>query len=270
MKIVVLGGTGVAGRATVAAALARGWSVVVASRSGGAPEGADGCEVDAATGTGLAEAFAGADVVVDATNALRTRRGAAVRTFTAMAGHVQDTAARSGVGRIVVLSIVGIDDVPYAYYEAKLAQERAYRAGAVPVVVQRTTQFFEFADQMLAFGRRGPLALVPVMRSQPVAVADVGEALCDAASEALPGDGFAPELAGMEVLMVPDMVRRLVRARGESVRVLPVRVPGRAGVLMAKGSLIPAQPRLAPTTFDAWLAGQSYRATGGDGAVLDG
>lgn len=254
MKIVVLGGTGVAGRATVAAALARGWSVVVASRSGGAPEGADGCEVDAATGTGLAEAFAGADVVVDATNALRTRRGAAVRTFTAMAGHVQDTAARSGVGRIVVLSIVGIDEIPYAYYEAKLAQEAAYREGSVPVVVQRTTQFHEFAEQMLAFGRHGPLAVVPSMRSQPVAVADVADALCDAASGGLPVDGFAPELAGPEVLTVPDMVRRLVRARGESVRVVPVRIPGRAGRMMATGALLPERPRVATTPFDDWLA----------------
>jgi uncharacterized protein YbjT (DUF2867 family) len=63
MKLVVLGGSGSLGRAIVGKAKAAGHEVVAASRSGDV-------KVDVTMGQGLAEAFAGADVVMDATNAL--------------------------------------------------------------------------------------------------------------------------------------------------------------------------------------------------------
>src|SRR6185295_8143260 len=63
MRVVVLGGSGDLGRAIVTKAKAAGHDVTSASRRGDV-------KVDVTTGRGLDEAFAGVDVVMDATNAL--------------------------------------------------------------------------------------------------------------------------------------------------------------------------------------------------------
>src|SRR5690606_9701734 len=103
-------------------------------------------------------------------------RAKAMAFFSTAAANLAAAAARAGVSRIVVLSIVGVDRIPFGYYEAKLAQEVTLRAGAVPVTVLRATQFHEFADQNL---RRvpGPVALIPRMRMRPVASSEVADDL---------------------------------------------------------------------------------------------
>jgi uncharacterized protein YbjT (DUF2867 family) len=118
--------------------------------------------------------------------------------------------------------------------------------------VLRATQFHEFAEQTLARSR-GPLAVVPRMRSQPVAAREVGAELARLAVG--PALGLAPELAGPEVLEVTDMVREVVRRRGLRTAVLPVRVPGRAGRAMAGAALLPTGtgPR-GRQPFAEWLA----------------
>ena len=59
MKIVVIGGNGLVGKQLVATLREQGHEAVSASRSSG---------VDMLTGAGLAEALAGAEVVVDVSN----------------------------------------------------------------------------------------------------------------------------------------------------------------------------------------------------------
>jgi hypothetical protein len=62
---------------------------------------------------------------------------------------------------------------------------------------------------------------------------------------------------------MPDMVRRLVIARGEHRLVIPVRLPGDVGKAMAEGGLLPAGdgPR-GRQTFDEWLAIEGAGRTG--------
>jgi uncharacterized protein YbjT (DUF2867 family) len=90
------------------------------------------------------------------------------------------------------------------------------------------------------------------MRSQPVAAREVAQALVVLA-QAAPA-GRVPDLAGPEVLEVPDMVRALLRSRGSRRLVLPVKVPGAAGRAMASGALLPTGdgPR-GTQTFAQWL-----------------
>jgi NAD(P)-dependent dehydrogenase (short-subunit alcohol dehydrogenase family) len=61
--------------------------------------------------------------------------------------------------------------------------------------------------------------------------------------------------AGPEPQDLVDMARRTLAARGESVRLVPSWRNGPFGVEMAGEVLLPGPgARLAPTTFDAWLA----------------
>ena len=124
-------------------------------------------------------------------------------------------------------------------------------AGAVPVTVLRATQFHEFPGQILARMRVGPLALVPHMRSQPVAARTVGAHLARLAAER---PGGVVELAGAEVHDIADLARRLVRAQGTGPRVVAVSLPGKAGRDMRSGAwLATAETTVDGPTFDEWL-----------------
>lgn len=163
------GGTGVAGRYAVGAAGAAGHAVVALSRSGG---------VDVVAGAGLDAALDGVDVVVDTLNGPSTNRAKAIAFFVAASANLQASAARSGEGRLVVLSVVGVDRVPgFAYCDAKVAHEAAARSGPVPVTVVRAIQFHEFAGQLLDRMAVGPVAPIPTMRTRPVEARTVGEHL---------------------------------------------------------------------------------------------
>ena len=227
MRVAVAGGTGLTGRHVAESLAAAGHEPVLLARSKG---------VDLVTGTGLAEALVAADAVVDVSNVTTTRREVSERFFTAATSHLRDAAADAGVGHYVLLSIVGIDRVDLPYYAGKRRQEQLLAAGTVPWTVLRTTQFHEFAAQLLA-RMRGPVALVPSMLTRPVAVAEVADALV----EALDGGpvGYATELAGPEQLQLTDMVRQVLRRRRERRRVLPVRLPGKVGRQLRTGGALP-------------------------------
>lgn len=245
MRVAVLGGTGVAGRATVEALRANGHEPVALSRGSG---------VDLRSGAGLTEGLAGAEAVVDTTNVAATKAEASRAFFEQTAGNLVRAAAETGIGHVVALSIIGIDRVPYGYYQGKVRQEEVLATSSVPVTVLRTTQFHEFAAQYLD-RFRGPLVLVPRWRVQPVAVREVGRALAQAATR--PPSGRL-ELAGPRQERMGDMVRRVTKVRGDRRIVLEVPLPGGTGRAMAAGGTLPqGEVMLGEETFEEWLAHRS-------------
>jgi uncharacterized protein YbjT (DUF2867 family) len=244
MRVAVAGGTGVVGGHVVASLERRGHEAVVLSRSRG---------VDLLTGRGLDEALTATDAVVDVSNVTTLNRRTAVDFFSRSAARLSEAEVRAGVRHHVVLSIVGVDRVDSGYYAGKLAQEAAVRDGPVPFTILRATQFHEFAAQVLD-RTRGPVALVPRMRVQPVAAVEVGERLAALAEAPLAG-GYVPELAGPEVHDLGRLARRVARARRRRRLVVTVPVPGAAGRAMSGGALLPrGETTLGTLTFDDWLA----------------
>ena len=241
MKIAVAGGTGVAGRWTVEALRAGDQEAFVIARSAG---------VDLVTGEGLEAALAGVDAVIDATNVASTGRRVSSEFFEATARTLMRTAATAGVRHIVALSIVGIDRVPYGYYQGKLRPEQVLPDSAVPVSILRAAQFHEFAGQYLA-KVPGPVVIVPRWRAEPVAAREVGAALAQIAV----GDPVAmSELAGPREEIMADMIRQVVRARGDRRLVVSVRMPGAAGQALAAGGGLSERPgRRRTPTFTDWV-----------------
>lgn len=242
MKVAVAGGTGVTGRRVVAAATAAGHETVALSRATG---------TDLVTGHGLDDVLKGVDVVVDVSNVVTIRRGASRAYFDAAGRNLLRAGERAGVTHHIALSIVGMDRVDFGYYEGKRRQEELLRSGSVPWTVLRATQFHEFTRQTLE-RYPGPLAVVPRMTTQPVAVREVADELVRLVSG--PPQGMAPELAGPAIESLVDMARRYLRASGQRRRVLPLRMPGSAGAAMAADGLLPegGGPR-GTVTFDQWL-----------------
>jgi len=250
MRIAVAGGTGVVGRHTVRAAESAGHDVTVLSRRRG---------VDVLDEAALAAALQDIDVVIDTLNVTTTRRGPAEEFFTGTSRRLGAAAAASGVSHLVTLSILGIDAASgYGYYQAKLAQERVVTSGSVPATILRAAQFHEFLAQVLSITRKGPIALMPRMRSQPVAARTVGEHLVRAA-EARPGGIVG--LAGPGVHEMPDLARRLLGWRRVRAVVVAVPIPGSGGRAIRRGALL-ATPdtTIDGPTFDEWLAGEDAAA----------
>jgi uncharacterized protein YbjT (DUF2867 family) len=247
MKVAVAGGTGVVGRHVVEQLAAAGHDPLVLARATG---------VDLLTADGLAERLVGVDAVIDTTSVATTAKKAAVSFFTTTTRHLLEAGAAAGVGHHLLLSIVGIDEIPFGYYVGKVAQERLVEQGPVPWSIVRAPQFHEFAEQMIERASVGPVTIVPGMRSATMAAAEVAAVVVEVATGA--PQGRVRDLRGPETAEMSDLVGKVVAQRGERRRVMRARVPGKAGRLMASGALVAADPATVGTqTFDAWLAGRA-------------
>lgn len=239
MRIAIAGGTGQAGAQAAVAARERGHEVVVLARSEG---------IDLVSGAGAAAALDGVDAVIDASG---VRPGDDPIAFHRT---VVRTLASADPPHLVVLSIVNCDRAgDYPLYAGKLAQERAAEESGIPFTIARTTQFHEFAAQIWRMGARGPLHFSPRMRTQPVAVREVGARLVDLA-EAAPV-GRAADLGGPREESLVEMVRRYARASGAGRAVIPINLGGAFGGAQRDGSLLPGPDALrGDQTFDEWVA----------------
>lgn len=245
MRVAVVGGTGLVGRYVTETLTRAGHDAVIIARSHG---------VDLRSGDGLDQALAGVEAVIDVTNSTDSDPDKVRAFFGAATGNLLAAERRAGVGHHVVLSIVGVDLVEgNAHYAGKRHQEALVEAGDVPSTILRATQFHEFAEMVVSWTRRGDVATLPPLLVQPVAAADVGTILAEIATG--PPQGRARDLAGPEPQDLVDMARRALAARGESIRLVPSWRNGPFNVEMAGEVLLPGpDARLAPTTFDAWLA----------------
>jgi uncharacterized protein YbjT (DUF2867 family) len=246
VRIAVAGGTGVVGQHVVRELEDAGHQAVVLARSRG---------VDVTTGAGLDVALAGADAVIDVTNVASTARKASIAFFEAATRNLLASGERAGIRHHVALSVVGCDRVDFGYYFGKRRQEELVLSGTRPASVLRVTQFFEFAEQFIVPSRM-PVAVVPRMRTQPIAAREVAAALVALAVG--PPVGRAPDMAGPREEQMVDMVRRLKRLRGSRRLLVPVTLPGRTGQGMTGGALLPigSGPR-GRESFSDWLQSEA-------------
>ncbi|MFI7213933.1 SDR family oxidoreductase [Micromonospora maritima] len=246
MRMAVAGATGNIGARTVAALEHAGHQVVRISRSLG---------VDLTDGYGLDAALTGVDAVIDASNCPATDRDEAVAYFGATTRNLLAAEQRAGVRHHVLLSIVGVDRVDgNAHYAGKREQERLVAEGRVPWTIVRATQFHDFAAMVTSWTEQDGVAAVAPLLVQPIAPADVADVLAEIAPGA--PQGRYRDVAGPEPQDLVDMARRTNEKRGHRVRLVPT-WSSSFGPEMAGDVLLPDPgARIAPTTFDEWLAGQ--------------
>jgi uncharacterized protein YbjT (DUF2867 family) len=244
MRIAVAGATGNIGALTVAALERGGHDIVRISRSLG---------VDLTTGDGLDEALAGVQAVVDASNGPATDRAETVAYFGGATRNLLAAEERAGVRHHVLLSIVGIHRVDgNPHYAGKREQERLVSAGPVPWTIVPVTQFHDFAAMVAGWTEQDGVATIAPLLVQPIAPADVADVLAEIATGEPQGRYI--DVAGPEPQDLVDMARRTNEARGHTVKLVPT-WSGLFGPEMAGNVLLPGDgARIAPTTFDDWLA----------------
>ncbi|MDN4615051.1 NAD(P)H-binding protein [Leifsonia sp. F6_8S_P_1B] len=258
-RVLVVGGTGLAGRAVTAEAVERGHDVVVAARR--TPDddadayvpGAVYVTTDLVTGSGLEEAVDGADVIVDASNGVGRQ---AAHVFAFGAQNLLHTAARFGVNSAVLLSVAGIDGSGYAYYRAKAEQERAYLDSPLETRVVRATQFHDFVTAIFERGRPFGTLLAPSRtRFQPIAVADVARVLVDAAEGA--GEPGVRTVAGPRIESARELAEQWKRHSGSRRPVVPVRLGGALGATWRAGRNLAPEHAIDGIGYGAWLSSRA-------------
>jgi uncharacterized protein YbjT (DUF2867 family) len=247
MWVAVVGATGRIGRFTVEALERRGHETVGISRTQG---------VDVHTGEGVVMALRGVDAVVDACSCNATDRDEAVAFFSRSTRNLLEAERQAGVQHHVLLSIAGLTRVTgNAHYAGKRAQEELVDRGPVPWSIVRATHFHDFAEMVTTWTERDGSATIAPLLIQPVAPADVADVLAEVATGQ--PQGRCPDLAGPEPQDLVDLARRTRAARGTSIRLVPT-WSGVFGLDMAGDVLLPGPgARIAPTTFDDWLAGET-------------
>jgi uncharacterized protein YbjT (DUF2867 family) len=250
MKIVVIGGSGLIGKKLIP--ILRGWGheAVSASPSSG---------VNTITGQGLAEAVAGADVVVDVTNAPSWEDKAVLEFFETSTRNILAAESAAGVWHHVALSVVGADRIPDSgYLRAKVAQENLITASNVRYTILRATQFFEFLAAIAGPG--ADTVRLPAAPMQPLAADDVAAALADVVVGS-PANSVL-EVAGPESLSIAAFVAKALAASGDTRTVVADKQARYYGAALDDLGLTPrlANPRIAPTRFAAWLDRSAARA----------
>ena len=154
----------------------------------------------------------------------------------------------------VLLSIVGIDRIEggTAHYWGKREQERLIEEGRVPWTIVPATQFHDFAASAASWTERDGVATIAPLLVEPIAPDDIAEVLAEVATGE--PQGRYVDVACPEPRDLFDMARRTNDVLGRKVKLVPT-WSGPLGEEMAGNVLLPGEnARIAPTTFDQWLA----------------
>jgi len=228
MKITVVGASGLIGTKVVALLEGAGHEVVAASRSTG---------VDVKTGAGLAEAVAGADVLVDVTNSPSFEDDPVMEFFSTSTTNLVTAAKAAGVTHYVALSIVGVDGLPDSgYLRAKVVQEKIITESGLPYTILRATQFAEFADAITDSLTAGDEVRVPDALIQPIAADEVAS---DVARAAVAGPlGGIANIGGPQKISFEQMARDVLDRRGDDKTVVVDPEARYFGTRLAERSLV--------------------------------
>lgn len=243
MRIAVIGGTGLIGSQVVKLLNAGGHEAVPHSPTTG---------LDLVSGSGLHEALADADVVVNLTNS-PTFDEASPEFFRTTMENLLSAAKDAEVGHAVILSIVGAELVPdLAYYRAKVLQEDILKAGPVPYSIVRATQFFEFMPAALSWTADEHTVRLPGTLVQPMASDDVARAVAEV-SVGAPLQGTR-NVAGPEVFRLDELGKITLAAHGDQRTVTTDDTAGMFAAAPGDSLIAKDGAVIFPTKYRDWLA----------------
>lgn len=244
MKIVVIGGTGRVGAEIVAQVKAAGHEAVAASRSTG---------INALTGEGLADALAGAEVAIDASNSPSFEDEAVLRFFQTSTGNLLAAATAAGVKHYVALGVVGTQRLAESgYFRAKVAQERLVAGASIPYTIVQATQFFEFVPILVDAATDGSTVRVPPVLIQPMSSSDAARIIVDIALSQ-PVNGTV-EIAGPEQVRIDELFRAWLAAHHDSRTVAADPRTRFFGAALDERTLVAGDgARLSENRFGEWV-----------------
>ena len=244
MKVVIIGGTGLIGSKVVTLLRQQGHEAVPAAPDTG---------VNTLTGEGLTDALAGADVVIDVSNAPSFEDAAVLDFFRTSTGNILAAEAAAGVRHHVALSVVGSERLPESgYMRAKTQQEKLIKESGIPYSIVHATQFFEFVPRIADGLTVGTEVRVPPVLFQPIAAEDVAKTVGTVAV-GRPVNGTI-EVGGPQQFRFDEILRRALAARKDTRVVIADPKARYFGAILEQRSLIPGEgARVGEITLEEYV-----------------
>jgi len=250
--VLLTGATGVLGRELRPRLRDRGHEVRAASRSPPTGSRAEWAELDLVDGRGIQNAVDGVDIIVHAAS---DARGDSEAVDVYGTERLLEAASDADIENFVYVSIVGIDDIPYTYYEHKLAAEQAVEASPVPSTIVRSTQFHPFVASLLTSVSKFPVWPLPTKFTlQPIDTGEAAEEIAEYAT--VEAEGRVPDIGGPAVLSVRELAEAYREERGLRRPILRLPIPGSIASAFRAGKATCADRNVGTTTWREWLAAQ--------------
>jgi uncharacterized protein YbjT (DUF2867 family) len=253
-RVLITGGTGDLGQALVPRLQSAGYTVRITSRRSPPADkepSIEWAQVNLVTGEGTAEAMTGVGTVIHAASSPfkdtyvvdveGTRRLLAA-------------AEKASVGHFLYISIVGIDHIPYKYYQSKLAAEKVIEESkGVPWSILRATQFHNLADMVLQGLAKFPIILFPLSDFQ-FQLIDTGEVAGRMVESIQAGPGqHLPDIGGPKVQRGSELARAWLKARKMRRLIVPLPLFGQVAAGFRQGlNTVPENP-YGRITWAEWL-----------------
>ena len=249
MRIVLFGASGTIGRATAAALLARGHSVLCPLRTPcpDLPTGAETCAFDLATLPAQFQNTRPHAIV----SCLASRSGAPADAW-AIDHDAHQTilsaAQTAGVRQMVLLSAICVQRPKLAFQKAKLAFETALAASGLTYSIVRPTAFFKSLSGQVARVQAGKPFLMfgdgTLTACKPISDADLATYLADCLTNPALHNRILP-IGGPGPALTPrDQAQMLAQILGRPVPTRRVPVALLSTIIALLSALAPLSPRL--------------------------
>lgn len=212
----------------------------------------DWVELDLIEGKGLESALENVDVIIHTATA---PLGDTAAVDVQGTKRLLEAAEAADVENFVYPSIVGINDIPFSYYEHKATAETAIKKSNVPTTIVRATQFHSFIAELLDSVAKLPVWPLPTnVQIQPVDVGEVADVIVDHAT--LTASGRTDPVGGPNIHSVGDLAQAYRNTRGLRRPIIRFPIPGETMAAFRTGHATCPDHRVGTVTWEKWLAEQ--------------
>lgn len=248
-RTLVTGGTGTLGRELLSRLQAADHDIRATSRSPPEDNEIEWVAMDLAAGTGINSTVTDVDVVIHTASSPLGDTEAVDLEGT---DRLLDAAADAGVSNFVYISIVGIEDIPYSYYQHKLRAEQLIEESNVPWTILRTTQFHAFIHDVLSAVARVPIWPLPTnMVLQPIDEGEVADKLVEHATP--DSSGRLEPMGGPEIQRVGELADTFRRVQGVWRPIVPLPIPGKVFSAFRDGAATSPDHDVGTISWQDWL-----------------
>ncbi|MEH7118338.1 SDR family oxidoreductase [Neobacillus vireti] len=248
MRILVTGSTGQLGSTLLKQLNGSDYQVKLTSRR--KPEGIEHFEwvySDLLTGEGIEEAIKDVEVIIHAaTSPIKNSKIVEVSGFKEFLKKLHH------IKHFIYPSIVGIDEIPFQYYQQKYEAEDLLKNSPIPHTIVRATQFHHFIENLFLSKPLFNRYIVPGnIKFQSVDVSEFANHLIGLVEK--DPQGRADDFAGPDIMTLREMAELKISINNEPNKVISISLPGKLYKSFTAGKNTNPIRKMGNISFEEYL-----------------
>ncbi len=206
--------------------------------------------LDLETGEGLQTALADIDIVLHAATSPMKK---SVQIDVQGTKKLLKACKENRIKHFLFPSIVGIEALPMAYYQAKLEAESIIKDSDVPYTILRATQFHSLIDRLFQKLNKLPISVLPTqLKCQSVDVTEVATTLLSLCHHA--PQGHIKDFGGPEILTLKEMYEIWKKHQRKTSLLIPLpHLPLPLFKAMKEGKNTNPEQKSGNKTWSEWI-----------------